>query len=119
MILYAVPRATKDIDFLIAVDDSNLCKLQKALSDFGTPVEDIGVFKIEDTILRIGRSPIQIDILNQASGVDIKDCLKRKNTVIVDGVEISVISKEDLIQNKKSSGRYRDLADIDDLLNID
>ncbi len=116
--LYAIPRATKDIDFLIAVDDKNLVKLQKALSDFGTPVKDIGILKTDNTILRIGRSPIQIDILNKASGIDVKDCLKRKNIVIVDGVQISVISKEDLIQNKKTSGRYRDLADIEDLLDI-
>lgn len=35
--IYGYPRATKDIDFLIANDGGNLIKLQKALLDFGTP----------------------------------------------------------------------------------
>ena len=33
--LYGHPRATKDIDFLISVDDDNLKKLKKAFYEFG------------------------------------------------------------------------------------
>ena len=34
---YGNPRATKDIDFLIATDQNNLGKLQHALLEFGSP----------------------------------------------------------------------------------
>ena len=43
--LYGNPRATKDIDFLIAVDDENLEKLEKALYEFGAPTIDMSHFK--------------------------------------------------------------------------
>jgi hypothetical protein len=39
--LYGNPRATKDIDFLVAIDSGNLAKLQKALAAFGAPPVDM------------------------------------------------------------------------------
>lgn len=65
----------------------------------------------------MGRSPIQIDIITEASGVDINDCYKRKNIIIIDGQTIPVISKEDLIRNKKAAGRLQDFADAEYLEN--
>jgi hypothetical protein len=41
---YGNPRATKDIDFLVAKDDENLAKLQKALYEFGAPSIDMSLF---------------------------------------------------------------------------
>lgn len=61
----------------------------------------------------MGRTPIQIDIINEADGIRFRECYERRNTIRIDGVDISVISKADLIKNKKASGRYRDLADIE------
>lgn len=115
--LYGNPRATKDIDFLIAVNDENLKRLEKALYEFGAPTIDMNQFKETGNFFRMGRSPIQIDIITEASGIDIKDCYKRKNDIIIDGIMISVISKEDLIRNKKASGRLQDLADAEYLEN--
>ncbi len=112
---YGNPRATKDIDFLVAIDDTNLEKLQKALSEFGAPTIDINKFKKKDNVFRMGRSPIQIDIITEASGIDIKDCYSRRNMMNLDGIDILVISKEDLLRNKRASGRHRDLADVESL----
>jgi hypothetical protein len=113
--IYGFPRATKDIDFLIAIDDDNLKKLRKALYEFGAPTIEMGHFKEKGNIFRMGRSPVQIDIINDASGIDMQDCYLRKNIIAVDGVEIPLISKDDLIKNKKASGRTRDLADVESL----
>jgi hypothetical protein len=109
--LYGNTRATKDIDFLIAVDDENLKRLQKALNDFSAPTVDMNHFKEIGNFFRMGVPPIQIDIITEASGIDIKDCYKRRNDIKIEDLTISVISKEDLIINKKSSGRLQDLAD--------
>ena len=111
--LYGNPRATKDIDFLIAVDDENLSKLKRAMSDFGAPIIDMSLFKEKGNFFRMGRSPIQIDIITDASGIDIKECYAKRNVVKIEGLEISVISKVDLIKNKKASGRHMDLADAE------
>jgi predicted nucleotidyltransferase len=113
--IYGNPRATKDIDFLIAIDDDNLKRLKKALYEFGAPTIDMAHFKEIGNVFRMGRSPVQVDIINEATGVDIKECFARRSIVKVDGVEVSVISKQDLIKNKKASGRNRDLADVESL----
>ena len=110
---YGNPRATKDIDFLIAVDDENLKRLEKTFNEFGAPTIEMSHFKEIGNFFRMGRIPIQIDIITQASGIDIKDCYKRKNDIKIEDLTISVISKEDLIINKKSSGRLQDLADAE------
>ncbi len=112
--IYGNPRATKDIDFFIAIDNKHLNNHQKALSDFGVPAFDNQVFKEIGNVFRIGRSPVQIDIINDASGIVFDECYYRRNIINIENIEISLISKEDLIKNKKASGRPRDLADIKD-----
>ena len=114
--MHGNPRATKDIDFLIAISEDNLEKLQKTFLAFGAPPVDIERFKEKGYVIRIGSSPIQIDILNEADGIDIDDCYLRKQTINVEGTDIFLISKEDLIKNKKASGRSMDIADIEKLM---
>lgn len=111
--IYGNPRATKDIDFLIAIDDDNIQNLLKALKKFGSPTVEKSVFQSKGNVFRMGRSPIQIDIINEASGIIFEDCYKRRNVIKSDEIDISIISKEDLIKNKRASGRHRDLADIE------
>ena len=113
--IYGNPRATKDIDFLVSIDNNNLDKLQKALLAFGSPPVDIEHFKEKGNVIRIGSSPIQIDIINEADGIDINDCYTRKMTINVDDTDIFVISREDLIKNKRASGRSMDIADVEKL----
>lgn len=111
--IYGNPRATKDIAFLIAIDDENIENLQKALYNFGAPTVNNSVFQEKGNVFRLGRSPVQIDIINEASGIIFDDCYTRRNVISTEDIEISIISKEDLIKNKKASGRHRDLADIE------
>jgi len=113
--IYGHPRATKDIDFLIAVNNKNLAKLQKALLAFGAPPVDLEQFKEKNYVIRIGRSPIQIDIINEADGINIDDCYLRRKTIKIDGIDIHLISKDDLIKNKRTSGRSMDIADAEKL----
>jgi len=115
--LYGNPRATKDIDFLVSIDSENLEKLQKALLAFGAPAIDIEHFKSAGNVIRMGSSPIQIDIINKADGIDIDDCYSRKTTIREGETKIFVISKEDLIKNKRASGRSMDIADAEKLEN--
>ena len=109
------PRATKDIDFLVAMDADNLENLQKALLVFGAPPVDMEHFKEKGNVIRMGNSPIQIDIINEADGIDINECYLRKKTINVDDIDIFVISKDDLIKNKRASGRSMDIADAEKL----
>jgi hypothetical protein len=72
-------------------------------------------FKKQGNFFRMGRSPVQIDIITDAAGIDIKECYKRRMIVDIEGTEISVISREDLIKNKRATGRIQDLADAQTL----
>ncbi len=113
--IYGHPRATKDIDFIIGIDDENLDRLLTALHEFGAPPIDAANFKLPGTVFRMGRSPVQIDIINEASGIQFEECYQNREVVNVEGVEISLISRADLIKNKRASGRSQDMADVDKL----
>jgi predicted nucleotidyltransferase len=112
---YANPRLTKDIDFLIAADDANLGNLKKAFYDFGAPTIDFTIFKNPVNFFRMGRPPLQIDVMSNASGIEIMEAYKRKHTITAEGIKVDLISIEDLIKNKKISGRKQDLADAEKL----
>ena len=110
--IHGHPRLTKDIDFLVSIDNNNLENLKKAINDFGVLDDDVNYLKEKGNIIRYGVSPIAIDIINDADGIDFEDCYSRKEIIIVENIKISVISKSDLIINKISSGREQDLADV-------
>ena len=103
------------MDIFIAIDDANLDSLLKALYEFGAPTINKEHFKEKGNVFRMGRPPIKIEIINEASGIDFEDCLKRRDIVSVDDIEISLISFEDLLKNKRASGRSQDIADVEAL----
>ncbi len=87
--LYGNPRATKDIDFLNSIHKENLDKITKALSDFGGPtIEAIHLSK-PGSVFRMGSPPIQIDIINQASGISFEECYKRKTLMVFDDIFVN------------------------------
>ena len=63
----------------------------------------------------MGNAPIRIEILNDIDGVEFDDCMTRAERLELAGVDVVVISLEDLKVNKRASGRPKDL---DDLLNL-
>jgi hypothetical protein len=113
--LYGFPRATKDIDFLIAIDPQNLDRIVSALSDFGVPTAEAHHLNKPGSVFRMGTPPLQIDIINEAAGIKFDECYERRNLILVDDIEIAIISKEDLIKNKKTTGRTQDQADAEKL----
>ena len=102
--IYGAPRVTADMDVFIAVDDENITKLQNALYEFGAPTVPNEHFQEVGRIFRMGRSPIRIEILNSASGIDFQTCYKNRNILKIDNIDISIISPSDLLKNKKASG---------------
>jgi len=115
---HGFPRFTKDIDVFFCDAGDNLTRLQAALVDFGfqpatVPIETLGK---PDTVLAVGIEPVRIDLLNRIDGVTFKDA--RANVVRgrYGNVEVTFIGKEDLLRNKRASGRHRDLGDIEELM---
>jgi hypothetical protein len=73
-------------------------------------------FSSKGIIFQIGNSPRRIDIITSASGVDFEQAYSNRQTVVLEGLEVPVISLQDLIINKRASGRTQDLADVEKLM---
>lgn len=114
---YGYPRATNDIDVFVADDHANSRNLVKALSEFGFSGENLSeeLFTQKKSIIEMGVEPMMIQIMNFASGISFDEAYARRVVVRIEGVDVSLISKDDLKTNKLASGRYKDLADIERL----
>jgi predicted nucleotidyltransferase len=65
----------------------------------------------EGDIVYLGSPPMRVDLLTAIDGVDADALFARAVRAEIDGLEIYVISLDDLIANKRAVGRPRDLDD--------
>lgn len=72
-------------------------------------------FTKEGNVVQLGYPPLRIDLLTQIDGVTFDECFKNKKEVEIDDLMVNFISYDDLIKNKKASGRLRDLDDLENL----
>jgi hypothetical protein len=116
--LYRNPRSTGDIDFLLDRGADNDGRLRVVLEEFGfgdtLPPSSEPLLQ-PGKIIMLGRSPFRIDLLNQIDGVTFEEVDQTKLVVLLDGLNIPVISPEKLLKNKLASGRAKDLADAEEL----
>lgn len=115
--LHGYPRYTKDIDIWIDMNPTNATRIVKALEQFGFGSLGLkeGDFLEVDTIIQLGYPPRRIDLLTTLSGVDFDVCYSEKVIVEIDGVAVNFIDLENLKKNKRATGRYQDMADIENL----
>ena len=116
--IYAQPRATKDLDILVAANPENAKAIFAALAQFGAPLQGMGEtdFAEPGPFFRMGRAPIGIDVLTLISGVDFDTAWLHRVEEVIDehtGLKAFFISAEDLVKAKLAAGRPQDLADVD------
>ncbi len=109
------PRLTGDIDFLIRLSPENASRMQAVCYDFGFRGEPFiaSEFLKPRQTFQLGRPPNRIDILTSITGVTTDKAWEQRVKGLLSGKEVYFISKEDLIQNKRSTGRTKDLADAE------
>ena len=114
---YGYPRATNDLDIWIAVHPQNAERLVTVLQAFGFPTSDLfaNIFLNEEDIIRIGVPPMRIEIIPSISGVDFDTCYAERIVDTIDEIQVNLISLEHLKRNKKASGRFKDLDDLEHL----
>jgi hypothetical protein len=114
---HGVPRATKDIDVWIEATPENASRVMAALRAFGAPLAGLSDadFSRPGRGFRMGAPPFRIEILTEISGVAFGDAWPRRVAAQVEGVDLPVISREDLVANKRAAARARDLADVEAL----
>jgi len=114
---YGHPRYTKDLDVWIWLEKENAQKITDVLQDFGFASLQFSKedFLNPDNIIQLGQPPNRIDILTGLSGLNFEDCYKMKNVITITDLEVNFIDLENLKKNKKASGRFQDLADLENL----
>jgi hypothetical protein len=65
--------------------------------------------------VRIGVPPMRIEVLTTISGVQFAACYAERISVVIDGVDVNLISLQHLKINKQASGRYKGLDDLEHL----
>jgi hypothetical protein len=115
--VHGVVRATGDLDLWVRPDPENAERAWRALARFGASLEAMGLTR-EDltqpgTVYQIGLPPRRIDLLTEISGVGFDEAWSSKTLKDVEGLQIPFLGRQDLLQNKRASGRAKDLADIE------
>ena len=109
--------ATLDIDVWIMPSPQNAEAVLRALHHFGAPLHQLTKDDLQKdgTVFQIGIAPRRIDIITSASGLQFEETYHRSLSIDIEGIEVHIPSIDDLIVNKKASGRTKDLADAEAL----
>jgi hypothetical protein len=113
--LHGYPRATGDMDVFIPINEANAVSLVVTLEQFGFPGAAPSLFTTPSSIIRMGVKPMLLEITNFIDGVTFEECFADRVRILIDGLEVNVISLSKLRKNKRASGRLKDLADLEQL----
>lgn len=117
--VHGVPRATGDLDVWLDREPANVRRVWRALEVFGAPLAALGVapadLEAPDMVLQLGLPPYRVDLLTGLSGVTFAEAWARRITAPFDDVVVPFLSREDLVRNKRATGRTRDRSDLEAL----
>lgn len=65
-----------------------------------------------EVVVQLGRAPNRIDLLTSLTGLEFDASYARHESVGLGGLTIPVIAFDDLLANKKATGRPKDLLDV-------
>ena len=109
------PRMTEDLDLFVRPDMVNGARIVEALAEFGFGSLAITAadFVADDRVVQLGVAPNRVDLLTGLYGVDFDGAWERRVEGRLGDVSVWIISREDLIANKRATGRTIDLADAE------
>jgi hypothetical protein len=118
---HGAPRFTGDLDLFISTSPANAGNVYSALTEFG--FESVGLtredFMRADHVIQLGVPPVRIDFVTTIDGVDWSTAWAGRNAGDYGGVPVCFLGKTEFIQNKKATGRLKDLADVEALQSRD
>jgi hypothetical protein len=119
MAVHGVVRATGDLDVWIAPDAANAERVFAALVRFGAPVKALGLesrtLQRADQVVQIGLPPRRIDIMTSITGVGFEDAWASRVEHSLGPLAVPFLGRRELVQNKRATGRAKDLADLEAL----
>lgn len=119
---YGYNRATADMDVWINPDNANKLLLLETLSALDFDEEGMTEIKRWDFAqpqkFHVFQKPFQTEFMTHISGIKYHNAKEIAVKADIDGLMLTVIHINSLIQNKKASGRTKDLADAENLEKI-
>jgi len=111
------PRATGDLDVFVELSHKNAAQLAKVFTEFGFGGPDVNaaLFSRPGKIIRVGRPPERLEVMNEISGVTFAECYAHRVIFKDQDLPIAFIDLVRLVRNKRASGRLKDLADVENL----
>jgi len=110
-------RATKDLDVWVRPSRENAARVIRALREFNAPLHDLSEVDLATPglVFQIGVPPLRIDVITAIDGVRFEAAWPDRITVRMGETPVFILSRRDLIANKRASGRLQDLADLERL----
>ena len=114
---HGVPRYTGDLDILVRNSPENARRLEAVLAGFGFSSLGLGAADFVDSyqVIQLGVVPTRIDLLTSLTGVSFEEAWHGRVEAEFTGIRTNVIGRQALVQNKRSTGRPQDLADLEAL----
>lgn len=114
---HGAPRYTGVMDIYVRPTQENAKRILAALGEFGFGDTGLSVadFSDPDRIAQLGYPPVRIDIITSLSGVSWDKVAEGIAQGDYGGIRVPYIGRKQLVANKKSTGRAKDLADLEAL----
>jgi len=114
---HGVPRYTGDMDLLIHPDPSNAKSILDALNEFGFGSVGLTVddFAVTDKVVQLGFAPVRVDIITSITGVSWEEAVEGREEGVYGDVPVHYIGRTQLIKNKSTLARKKDMADLEAL----
>ncbi len=116
------PATKYDLDFWYNSTYDNYFRLLNALEE---PGQDISEFKEEispnpkQSFFRFEFEKFTLDFLPELNGLEkFSTSFQEREIIRLNGIEISFVSFDNLIKNKKANARPKDIADIAQLITL-
>jgi hypothetical protein len=114
---HGFPRYTGDLDVLIRTSPQNAKRLESALAAFGFAALGLKAADFGEAyrVIQLGVPPNRIDLLTSITGVPFDEAWADRVEADVEGTPVNFISRQELIRNKRLTGRAQDKADLEAL----
>jgi len=114
---HGAPRVTGDIDLFVRPTRENAERIRAALNEFGFESLRLALDELTKPgmVVQLGVPPVRIDLITQVTGVSWEKADAARVPGQYGDTPVHFISRDDLIANKRATGRLKDAADIEAL----
>ena len=117
---YGLPRATGVFDFWNRTTEENAEKILTVINDYfgttmGLNIKDI----LDEETIQFGVQPVRVDLIKNLTGISNEDLWDTRVAGNFADFNLYFINRDLFIKNKKATGRHKDLADANILLDYE